>query len=67
MPMVQIGRSVEAQSLPWSVVQVVDDVIALGLSDRTHASALGQVLPKQAVEVLVAAAVRRRRSMPEAT
>ena len=57
--MVQIGRCVEAQSLPWSVVQVVDDVIALSLRDRVHASALGQVLPKQAVEVLVAASLPR--------
>ena len=54
MPMVQIGRCVEAQSLPWSVVQVVDDVVALGLRDQAHARALGQVLSHQAVEAFVA-------------
>ena len=48
MPMVQIGRCIEAQSLARSVVQVVGDVIALGLRDRAHASAFKTVLPKQA-------------------
>ena len=55
--MVQIGGCVEAQSLARPVVQVIGDVIALGLCERAHASALGQVLPKQAVEVLVAASL----------
>lgn len=50
MPMVQIGRCVEAQSFAWPVVQVIDDVVALGLRHRAHAGALGQVLSKQAVK-----------------
>jgi len=54
MPLVQTGRCVEAQSFPWSVVQVVDDVVALGLRDQAHARALGQVLSHQAVEAFVA-------------
>ena len=57
--MVQIGGCFEAQSLAWPVVQVIGDVIALGLRDRAHASTLGQVLSKQAVEILVAAALPR--------
>src|SRR3954468_24112063 len=59
MPMVQIGRCVEAQSLARPVVQVFGDVVALSLCDRTHASALGQVLSKQAIEVLVATSLPR--------
>ena len=39
--MVQIGRCVEAQSLPRSVIQVIGDAIALSLRDRTPAGALG--------------------------
>jgi hypothetical protein len=57
--MVQIGRCVEAQSFAWPVVQVIDDVVALGLRYRAHAGALGQVLSDQAVEVLVAASLPR--------
>ena len=59
MPLVQTGRCVEAQSFPWSVVQVVDDVVALGLRDQAHARALGQVLSHQAVEVFVAPSLPR--------
>ena len=59
MPMVQIGRCVEAQSFARPVVQVVGDVIALGLREGAQASSLGQVLSKQAVEVLVAASLPR--------
>lgn len=45
MSMVPIGGRVEAQAFPWPVAQIIDDVVALGMRERAHASSLGQVLP----------------------
>ena len=42
--MILRSRCVKAESLSWSVVEVISDVIALRLADRAHASAFRQIL-----------------------
>ena len=44
-------------SFPWSRIDLERDVVALLLGDAAHAHALGQVLPDEAVEVLIAASL----------
>ena len=43
-------------AFPRSGVEFVGDVVALLLSESSHAGSLGQVLPNQAVGVFVGAA-----------
>jgi len=53
MPMVKIGRRAEAQSLPWSVVQVFGDVVALSLYELLLGSTTRMAMSERSADVLV--------------
>src|SRR3990167_7096244 len=53
----QFRGTLEAQRLAWSGVQFPGNRIQLFLGEATQVAALGQVLPQQAVGVLVDAAL----------
>src|SRR3989304_4820680 len=55
----QLSGAPEAQRLAWPGVQFPGNRIQLFLSKATQVAALGQVLPQQAVGVLVDAALPR--------
>jgi hypothetical protein len=49
----------EVERLPWSLVQLSRNGIQLGLRMARQIHPLGEVLPEQAVRVLVASALPR--------
>jgi hypothetical protein len=53
------SRRLEAKGLSWPFVQLSRHGVELGLRVARDVDALGQVLPEQAVRVLVAAALPR--------
>ena len=52
-----LSRRLVAKCLPWPLIQVSRDRVELGLGVALDVDALGQVLPEQAVRILVAAAL----------
>ena len=59
---VDLCRSAVAMGLARTVVEFVGDGVQVGLAERAEVGALGQVLPKQPVGVLVGAALPRARA-----
>jgi len=52
-----LSRALEAKGLPWAFVPLSRNGVELDLRELGDINALGQVLPEQAIGVLVAAAL----------